>query len=254
MLRARDRGAALAEEVYYNIAGRHRLPEHRFVIFAQGRSGSTLMTSLLDSHPEIRCHDELLQRPRLAPLRYIDQVARTASASHHGFHLKIYQLKWNQRGQDPHAFMDALESRGMRIIYLWRENVLDTNFSNYFARATGVWHYRSNDSNRPDLKIRIDPDELHRSLDKSTQFLKEERDVLSGRSFCEVNYERDLLSSEHRDVAMQRIQEFLGVTQHVLKSPLKKSVKRPIADLIENYDEIVRALEDTPYALMLPQT
>ncbi len=32
----------------------------KFIIFGQGRSGSTLLKQLLDSHPEITCEGELL--------------------------------------------------------------------------------------------------------------------------------------------------------------------------------------------------
>lgn len=33
-------------------------PKTKFVIFGQGRTGSTLLTSLLSSHPEITCEGE----------------------------------------------------------------------------------------------------------------------------------------------------------------------------------------------------
>ena len=62
------------------IAARTRLVAQRlvrrFVIFAQGRTGSTLLTSSLDSHPEIRCADEILGRPRGDPKAYVENRAR----------------------------------------------------------------------------------------------------------------------------------------------------------------------------------
>ncbi len=39
-----------------------RSTKSKFIIFGQGRSGSTLLMELLDSHPEIKCDSELFTK------------------------------------------------------------------------------------------------------------------------------------------------------------------------------------------------
>lgn len=55
-------------------------PSVRFVIFAQGRTGSTLLTSTLDTHPQVACHDEILQLTLAMPLRLVENAARGSGA------------------------------------------------------------------------------------------------------------------------------------------------------------------------------
>lgn len=55
------------QELKFALRARHPDPPRKFVIFAQGRSGSTLLTSTLDSHPDIHCDDEILIVPRAFP-------------------------------------------------------------------------------------------------------------------------------------------------------------------------------------------
>ena len=66
---------------------RHALrprPPVRFVIFAQGRTGSTLLTSTLDTHPQIACRDEILGLPRAMPRRFVETAARGSGARPNG--------------------------------------------------------------------------------------------------------------------------------------------------------------------------
>lgn len=252
-IRTRNRTAALVEEGWVNLTAWGPPPEHRFVILAQGRTGSTLLTSLLDSHPQIRCNDELLQRPRIAPLRYIDQVARAATLPWHGWHMKSEQLNWRQGGLPVGPFLDALEARGSKIIYLWRENVLEQCVSMFFAVASGAWHHRNNGQKKRVTELEINPEELHALMKQRSRVLDLDRDLLSGREFCEINYERDLRTEEARRDALIRVQEFLGVEYHPLVSELRKSVNRPLHELILNYAEIAEALEETPYAQWIPR-
>lgn len=252
-VRTRNRTAALVEEGWANLSAWGPMPEQRFVILAQGRTGSTLLTSLLDSHPQIRCNDELLQRPRIAPLRYIDQVARAATLPRHGWHLKSEQLKWRQADRPVGPFLDALEARGSKIIYLWRENVLEQSVSMFFAVASGAWHHRNNGQIKRVKELELDPEELYSQMKQRSRVLELDRALLSGRDYCEINYERDLRTEDARGPALARIQEFLGVEYHPLASELRKSVNRPIHKLIKNYAEIAESLEGTPYAQLAPR-
>ena len=48
-----------------------RKPPTKFVIFGRGRSGSTLLVSLLNSNPDIHCDGEILSRKKLFPEKVI---------------------------------------------------------------------------------------------------------------------------------------------------------------------------------------
>lgn len=222
------------------------------MIFAQGRTGSTLLTSSLDSHPQIRCADEVLRRPRLFPVRFIENRARGADSPCFGFHVKCYQLTRHQRVRDLGAFLRLIDRRGWQIIYLWREDPVRQVISGMFARSAGHYHYRNDETGgRPDT-IDISPARLISKIEKRLALVDLEHEALHGIDYYELRYERDLLDPDKRTAALNDVQDFIGVPRHELRSELEKSVHRPLAALISNYDEVARALAETPFAQYWP--
>lgn len=61
-----------------------------FVILANQRSGSTLLTKMLDSHNDITCHGEVIHAPNYQALwsAYVDDKSKTIKKAH-GFKLMM---------------------------------------------------------------------------------------------------------------------------------------------------------------------
>jgi len=80
----------------------------RVVIFAQGRTGSTLLESLLCSSGHFKQHGELLEVSEgkiLFPIHYIRGLSRWKSNENFIFHVKVYQLtRDRKRPVDPAPF------------------------------------------------------------------------------------------------------------------------------------------------------
>ena len=51
------------------LVGSAHSPRIRFVIYGQGRSGSSVLLDLIGSHPDVYCESEIRSRSRLLPLR-----------------------------------------------------------------------------------------------------------------------------------------------------------------------------------------
>jgi LPS sulfotransferase NodH len=228
---------------------RHALrarPAVRFVIFAQGRTGSTLLTSTLDTHPHVICHDEILGLPRALPHQFVANAARGSGAQAFGFHVKIYQLTSWQRVRDVRGWLSTLQGRGWKIIYLRRENLLRHVVSNVFAEAAGTYHHRSGTTTKRPDRITLDVERLRRGIDFRRRNLAAERQALSGLDRLELVYERDLESAEVQAQTFARIQSFLGVEEVDLTPRLRKAVAKPLAQLVENYDDVRAVLSGTP--------
>ena len=60
----------------------------------------------------------------------------------------------------------------------------------------------------------------------------------------DLHYE-DLLNNYEGE--LQRVQEFLGVPQHKVTSPLRKQAKRPVHETISNFTELEREFSGTPW-------
>ena len=100
----------------------------RAVIFAQGRTGSTLLESLLCSTGHFFKNGELLNNDTgkneiIFPTQYIRGLSKWESDSNFIFHVKIYQLtRDRKRPVDPTTFMETLCKEGFKVIYLRRNN------------------------------------------------------------------------------------------------------------------------------------
>lgn len=222
------------------------LPPIRFLIFAQGRTGSTLLTSTLDTHPDITCKDEILGQPRAFPIRFVENAARSSGARCFGFHVKIYQLTSWQRVDDVPGWLAAMRGRGWKILYLRRENLLRHVVSNVFAEAAGAWHHRTGEASRRPERITLPVDRLHGGIEGRRRNIAAERAALAGLDHLELVYERDLETAEAQAGTFARIQSYLGVDTVPLSPSLRKAVAKPLEDLVDNYDEVRSALTGTP--------
>ncbi|MEM7644858.1 MAG: hypothetical protein AAF366_20415 [Pseudomonadota bacterium] len=229
-------------------------PAVRFCLYAQGRTGSTLLTSLLDSHPDITCPDEILRRPKVAPRTYLTRRARQATTRAFGFHVKCYQLERFAGVTEQGAFLDALEADGWRLLHLRREDLFAHAFSNAFAREIRRYHMTEVQAPSTAPRIGVDPSRIVTNIEKRLRWGAMERDALTGRDLFEIVYERDLLDPDARGAILPKVLEWLGLRSDVsLATPLRKSVSRPPWEMIANGAEVRRAMEGAGLGHLVPE-
>ena len=235
---------------YYGALLTRQPPDVRFVIFAQGRTGSTLLNQLLDSHPRVRCDGEILnigktRVPLLDPYRYTLGAASYSGAKLYGYKVKVYQLTRHQR-VDPGQFLRRVQTEGWKIIYLRRNNLLKQALSNVMANRTGRGRYKKNEriDNAP---LRVDPDDLLQKISRREEYLEAEAEALDGLSYLEITYEQDLEADAAKQSTCDRIFEFLGVESYPVATDLKKINKDSLQDLIANYEEVKARVVEAGY-------
>lgn len=248
--RVRRRINSLARElpVYRRALGR-RLPARRFVVFGRGRSGSTLLVDLLNSHPSVHCDGEILKSPVpfLFPLTFVDCHAKISTADVYGFKLLTYQIKDDQKINDNQLFFDKLADRGYDLIYLYRRNLLEHAVSNIMARRHGFHSRGTRHSGAGEEQEYIAADELLRWLNSSDEHRINEEKILHGRQYLSICYEADLVDEEKRQETMNKIFEKFDVSANLVRTTLRKNVQRPPQDVITNYRELQAHFRDTPY-------
>jgi LPS sulfotransferase NodH len=222
-------------------------PETRFVIFCQGRTGSSLLRSLLNSHPAVRCEGEILADPVADPLKFLEETARSSAKPVFGFKVKIYQLA-DAQNVDPQEFLGDLRDRSYRIVYLRRNNLLRHAISNTFAEARRSYHDRSAGP-RPSLTV--DPGQIIGVMQRRQKHLENEAAVLEGFDFLTVDYEKDLLDPMQHQSTADRVFTFLGIEPAAVETDLSRSVSGSLSERIANYDELAAALEDTEFSRFL---
>ena len=241
----------------------HELPEKRFVLFGHYRTGSTLLTTLLNSHPEIECENEILLTSVqylccrvVSPWHYIHGRAAGCPPDRvYGANVKLSQLRrlYSRRSNDlPEAFLRRLHYSGWKFIYLRRLNIFRQSISNQLARTRQKWHEKEEYDIR-DRSFRIDPRALLKGMRWNGRIGKEEEQLMAGLPHVPVIYEKDLLPPEQHQPTLDRIFRCLDLPTAPVSTTMVRAGADRLESYIENHDEIVRLVSTTEFAPFLDE-
>jgi hypothetical protein len=239
------------QALYYTYPFRVKYdPEIRFVIASFQRTGSTLLVSLLDSHPLIHCDQEILLNKMISPWRYLDLRSRLYDFPVYGFKLLTPHFLY-QNIQEPGKFLSRLHQNGYKIIKLKRRNILRSATSLYYAIATGTFHH-SKRGGRPMLKpIALDPKELLiwiQWIETHSELLDS---ITSNLPHLEIIYENHLLDNESQQSTVDLISNYLGVSRSPVTTEYRKGMSENIQEYITNASEVIDFIKQTKYSCFL---
>lgn len=222
----------------------------RVVIFAQSRTGSTLLESLLCSTGHFRPNGELLNTSKgevLFPLTFLYGLLKWKPKNNFIFHVKITQLaKDRKRPVDPAFFLETLYKDGWKIIYLRRRNKVKHTLSWFVAKSrvvgfkSYIWH--KFDDKREELNISIDCDKFSRMVEKRISRDAQEEKALAGIEYHKVVYEDDLEQPESQEKTVNRILDYLSLEHRKASTKYRKVNNQSPEELISNYEEFVECL------------
>lgn len=221
----------------------------KFIIYGQGRTGSTLLVKTLKSHPEIFCEREIFMDKNLPfdqqvkdPFKMLRGKSSLFRSKVYGFKVKLYQITEQKSVKSPRWFLQEAANQGWKIIFLCRENVFEHVLSNFIAENLKQYHFNKKNSKKKfeKLSLRINSDELMQRMNQRITFRVEEDESLEGIDHHPVCYEE--LSKDPQTVC-SAIYNFLGIDQANVKVKLQKTNTKKYSELIENFDEIYQELK-----------
>lgn len=218
--------------------------QRRVVVFAQGRTGSNLLESLLSSTGHFRRNGELLGPTRseiVSPLRFVRGLAKQTT-EHFIFRVKVYHLgKDRKRPVDARAFLERLHAEDWKVIYLRRTNKVRHALSNIVAVHRGDYH-KFGREDEP-LRVTVKCSELVWRVNGRLAFEAAEREALRGRPHHEVIYEDDLADASRHQATADRVLDYLGLEPRPVSTRHRKVNDVPLSELITNYDAFVDCVE-----------
>jgi LPS sulfotransferase NodH len=230
-----------------------KVPDTKFVIFTQGRTGGQLLVELLNSNPGIHCEHEILYWKVLFPELFAKGRSLLSKGDVYGFRVKIYQLTKKQGMKDPKKFMSSLHRHGWKIIYLKRANILRQALSYLFAIHRGSFQHSSSDVPVKLERMHVDSDRLIELLEEREMRLDSEKEVLRSLPHITIVYEDDLVRAENHQKTLDRLFDYLDVPHTPVKSKLVRTGADKLSDTIENFEEVSEILGKTKYAKFLYQ-
>ncbi|WP_296717308.1 hypothetical protein [Erythrobacter sp.] len=235
------------------------------LIFAQGRSGSTVLESLLGSTGHVTARGELLgdgHERTLFPRALLRGHARRTGGRSLLCHVKIYHLtrdreRAGSRTLDPQTFLRGLAEEGWRIIYLTRTDRVRHVLSGLVAEARNNYHKL--DDRPVTTAVTVRRATLEAWIAQRRALEQEERAALAGLDYHEVVYERDLEQAAAHQQTIDRVLDFLDLSHRSVSTPFRKVNARPLREIVANYDEFSKwlaemglesALKDEPRAAL----
>jgi LPS sulfotransferase NodH len=218
----------------------------RVLIFAQGRTGSTLLESLLVSTQHFEERGEMLgannERVRL-PARYLRGMARRHPDQNFLCHVKIYHLTTDRtahgaRPVDVNGFLRALAADGWKIVYLRRRDKFQHYLSGLIAKQRDAYH--KYDAGAEDWQIEVDQKDLVRGITTRRRLDQDEAAALLGIAHLPLVYEDDLMTPEAQAEAVGKILDLAGLEQRAASTRMQKINARPLQQTVTNYDDALR--------------
>eukprot|EP00897_Mesotaenium_endlicherianum_P002161 jgi/Mesen1/1973/ME000147S01059 len=248
------------------------VPVHNFVILSMQRSGSTWLETLLDSHPSVRTYDEVFEhgveqykhnfsrvREMLDTVYRLDWPTNVKGEFIKETCVSAVGFKW-MLGQGAVEFeSDVLQyfrERKVTVLMLLRRNKVRAFVSKMVAMLSPrtnpegdgiVWNTKADSEAQALATFRpvMDLEYMRGGLYSALELENEGRRAFNGNStrFMLLHYE-DLLQDPK---IMDEVQAFLGVPVRPLSSPFKRIYSGSLRDKIQNFDEIQKGLQGTPF-------
>ena len=228
-----------------------------------------MLRHMFNSHPDVRCHGEVMTGMGLDALAGIDRDADPY----------VSRALMDRRGSDPQGFLEDVvldpgpakavgfkikyeelllpnyawllewlkSRREIRVIHLMRENRLKRLISEVTAtKVYGLYNVTSEAERPRPARISLSPEECLEDFVRT-----EEREALFQRHFeghemFRTTYEA--IVSDQDDV-LTGLTRFLGVSSRVLTTPTLKLNPDDPRSVLEDYEALASALQATRYAV-----
>ena len=228
-------------------------PATRVLIFAHGRTGSTVLESLLASTGHFHSHGELLESSVrgtiIWPLALILGAAKR-QAGNCVSHVKVAQITVDRaRELDPAHFLETLQNNGWKIIYLRRQNKLRHMLSQSIAVHRGDYH--KYDDEPEAIRLTLEREFFLRFAQYRDTGDKLEAAALQNVDYLPVFYEADLESGDNHQETVNKILDYLGLERREVHTKHRKINQSSIKDIVLNYDDLEAYAKEYNYSQYL---
>lgn len=235
-------------------AGLHRLHSlfgqqsyRKFIVLTQGRSGSNLLLSMLNSHPNIYTKNEIFQRLNgRSAESVLAKIYRTHPKQVQAVGFKIfYRHPFDEASTQVWDLLTAIEE--LHVIHLKRRNLLRLAVSKKIAHQTDSWVNR----NGTGATIASHEKQVHFTVDELiTEFT--ETDELQ-RRFGQLFDQKPMISCYYEDLVanpnagMAQMTNFLALAPCAPKVSVKRQNPESLSSLLMNYHELKAAFAGTAW-------
>jgi len=238
----------------------------KYVIIGTARTGTTMLWSYLNSHPEILClrgvfgatqkinfgkyydslPDEcfdvkLINQRNTQPVEFLEKyVFKNYQRDYKAVGLK-YFYDHDKHLDDKNSLINYfIKNKDIKIIHVKRTNLLKTLYSYKRALNNKNWHGQEMN----EFKIELSINECEIYFNEITKQQQQFDALFKGRIF-QVNYEKFISKTSE---ILDDVQTFLGVSNQIQQNEIKQNVNRPLNQVILNFEKLKKHFNNTVYS------
>jgi LPS sulfotransferase NodH len=218
----------------------------KFIVLSRSRTGSTMLISLLNSHPNICAEGEIFSK--LNGRRSQDVLAKVFSRQPRfikarGFKIFYYHPQDDKKNR---VWDDLIDMTGLSVIHLKRRNILRTALSRKLASVKKAYiHNPSNTETTGTGKtLTFTPEELEQTF-RATRTAEIGGDRRFKKNPLLTLYYEDLAADPAG--SFRKITEFLELKYVEPQTEMRKQNPESLRNLIANYDELKAAFSGSEW-------
>lgn len=241
------------------------LPYQPFIILGTARTGSTMLWSFLNSHPDILClrgvygstnkinfgkfygelpeeyhSSELVKLRNQRPIEFLENyVWKEYSKPFKAVGFKYFYDHGRHLLNKDEVINYFLANGAIKFLHLKRDNLLATMFSYKRALAQQQWT-KANTDFLTSITVQECNDYFQQILESQKRF-----DELFTDRTLQVSYDNLLNATEQ---TLQEVLDFIGVKPISLKTETNKNRETILSDCITNYSELKTHFANSDYA------
>jgi LPS sulfotransferase NodH len=227
-----------------------------FILLTYGRSGSTCLLDLFDSHPQIATNPYTFFNYTNLPTDFSQQKYTYSRKNILGFKFKAQPENFIE---DDHNINKArqelkqLVDQEVSIIYLQRKNILKRALSKLVVRnelKKRNYNLNFTKEERKHLEmnsLKIDLQELRKIIKECEEQEQFNQQVIDQIPCLKLIYEEDLLGESNHQNTLDKICDFLNLEYSLAKTKYAKISPDKMRNYISNYDELKQEFQHTCY-------
>lgn len=225
----------------------------RFVVLSRSRTGSNMLISLLNSHPNINVEGEIFGRLNGQNYNKVLSVAFGKQSRH--IKAKGFKIFYYHPIDDPESniWNDLVNMDELHVIHLKRRNILRTLISRKLAATSDVWQTTNSSAKSvvDSKQVFFTVEELVEGFEETRQWEKNGEEMFKGHNVLSIYYE-DLV--DDAESSFNELSNFLDVDYIKLETNLKKQNPEKIFDLISNYEELREYFSGTEWQIFFEES
>lgn len=219
----------------------------KFIVLSRSRTGSNLLISLLNSHPNIQVSGEVFVR--LDGQDYQTILARQFARQPWNIDARGFKLFYYHPVDNPQCGLwETLQQMPqLKVIHLTRKNTLQIMVSRKIAVLSNEWqasHQTPTSSNKT-LTLTFTAEELIKGFERTERWQAAGDEWFANHDVLQVDYDSLVNEQQRTFTAMS---EFLGVAPTIPNTSLTKQNARPLSEVIENYAQLQQEFAATRWA------